>query len=206
MELTLFGLGVLAMLIGWRLAWRPTALDCARDRLFDLRETVRDEFLRRGWGLEHPMYKTLRDLINGHLRYTERVHFFGLVAFHVSLARQPELRAALKESVTRRLSCDDAGVASYCDEVRQKAALIMMAYVIETSAIALVLVVAGMAILAARNAARLPAVVRMPWRRSFRAAVLSSALMASLQPAHASQEEVQVFMEEHALAAGHVPA
>lgn len=199
MELTLFGFGILAMLAGWRYAWRPTALDCARDRLFDLRESVREDFIARGWGLAHPMYKTLRDLINGHLRYTERVHFFGLIAFHVKLASRPELRATLKTNVERRLSCDDAEVAKYGASVREKAALIMLAYVIETSAIALVLVMIGMAILAVRKLGKLSSLGVPTTRKLFRTAILSSALMASLQPANASQDEVQAFMEEHAL-------
>lgn len=199
MELALFGFGVLAMLMGWRYAWRPTALDCARDRLFDLRESVRAEFVEREWGLDHPMYKTLRDLINGHLRYTERVHFFGLVAFHVKLASHPDLRASLKASVERRLACDDAKLAEFCNDVRERAAVIMLVYVIETSAAALTLAAIGMAILTTRKLGRIPSLNTLSPRRLFRTAVLSSALMASLQPANASQDEVQAFMEDQAL-------
>lgn len=205
MQVMLFGLGLLAMLLGWRYAWKPTALDATRDRLFDLRNVVRHEFISKGWGLDHPMYKALRDLLNGHLRYTEQVHFFGFVAFLAAMAGSRELNETRKAYVDSRLSCDDADVSRFCGSVREKAAMIMLMYMIETSAIAIFLVICGTAIIAARHAgngiARIFSREAKACSRSARAAAVASALLVTLQPAHASREEVRVFMEDHALSA-----
>jgi hypothetical protein len=207
METMLLGIGIILMLAGWRFVWRPTTLDEARDRLFDLRESVRSEFVRRGISLDHPLYVALRDLLNGHLRHTESASFSTLIAFHVSVISQPEVREALQEHIEKRFGCSDPDLAKFAKQTREQASLVMVGYVIETSVLALALVAVGLAIVAARRAAR--AVARLIsgghdqiWPRVFsRAAILTGALLATLQPIHASRSEAQVVMEECALKA-----
>jgi hypothetical protein len=205
MESMLFGFGLLFAVAGWRYVWRRTALDEARDRLFDLRESVRDEFIRRELPLDHPLYIALRGLLNGHLRHTESASFSILIAFHVAVNNQPEVRAALKEHIEKRFGCTDPGLAEFAKQTREQAALIMMGYVIETSVLALAFVAVGLAIVAAQRTGR--ALSRLIdggnaqiWPRVFsRAAIMTGALLATLQPVHASQAEAQIVMEECAL-------
>ncbi len=205
MESVLLGIGIIVTMLGWRYVWRPTTLDEARDRLFDLRESVRDEFLRRGLPLDHPLHMALRSLLNGHLRHTESASFSILIAFHVAVIDQPEVRAALKEHVEKRFGCTDPQLAELAKQTREQAALIMLGYVIETSVLALALVAVGLAIVAAQRIVRAGARLfdgghAQIWPRVFsKAAILTGALLATLQPVHASRSEAQVVMEECAL-------
>jgi len=60
---------ILGLCFIWAL-WQKVCLDSCRDRLFDLREDVRDHFVN-SVGLGHPLYKEIRDAINAIIRFTE---------------------------------------------------------------------------------------------------------------------------------------
>lgn len=203
MESILFGIGVLLMMSGWRYVWRPTTLDDTRDRLFDLREEVRSEFVRRGLSLDHPLYIALRDLLNGHLRYTERASFAKLVSVRVAIDKDPAAQSELRAHIERRFHCPDQGLATFARQVRDRAGIVMLGYVIETSPFALLLAVIGVGVLVAHQVWSF--VVRgarlMSPQMLSRAAVLTSALFATLQPVHATRSDAQAVMEECALRA-----
>lgn len=44
MELVLSGVGIILSILTWQFMWKPTVLDAARDKLFDLRDRE-----VRGW-------------------------------------------------------------------------------------------------------------------------------------------------------------
>lgn len=71
MEHFLLGVGLIALQWLWTFVFKATMLDHARDKLFDLRDNLRQSFIEKGWDISSDAYRHLRDLCNGYLRYTE---------------------------------------------------------------------------------------------------------------------------------------
>ncbi len=139
METLLFGLGVLALLGAWKYIWLPSVLDRVRDKLFDLRDRdLRESFMREGLPLDHPIYKRLRDLLNGHLRHTESASIWELVAFFY-LARRS--KADLSAMADKRFHSHDQRVQTIVQRVRFQSAIIMLAYMLFSSVLAIPLLI-----------------------------------------------------------------
>jgi len=135
-ETTLLGIGILAFMGMWRWMARPTYLDEARDQLFDLRDDlVRPFFLKQKAGLHHPQYIALRNLINGHLRYTESVSLLGFVVMLVWMSRNEAAARSLQVKHEAAFSTDDQEVREFGEKIRKEASWIMMGYTIKTSVI-----------------------------------------------------------------------
>lgn len=133
-ELVALGIGMLMMIATWKWVAKPTYLDEARDKLFDLRDAkVRRYFLAMPEGLNHPMYVRTRSLINSLLRYTEKGSLIGFIATVFEMNRNSELRTEVKEQTDNMFNCDDENIASFCHEVREQASVIMFDYMAKTS-------------------------------------------------------------------------
>lgn len=134
MEIALTGLGLLLLALTWKYVWLPTALDTARDRLFDLRDReVRAWFVQNEISLDHPVYISLRELLNGMLKNTESLtimHIASLVAWSKA---NPELDQQRRKGIEERFSTDDKRIKNLVDGVREKASMIMLDYVVESS-------------------------------------------------------------------------
>lgn len=140
MEQLLAGIGIIACMVTWRYMWLPSTLDTARDRLFDIRDKqVRAWFVERNMPLDHPIYKALRDLLNGMLKNTESltlIHVGALIAWQTS---NPEREAKWRQEIDRRFETDDPELKTLIKEVREQATMVMLEYVVETSGPALLL-------------------------------------------------------------------
>ncbi|MGK8222250.1 hypothetical protein ACRS2S_19700 [Achromobacter xylosoxidans] len=135
-ETTLLGIGILVLMATWRWMARPTYLDQARDQLFDLRDDcVRPFFLRHEKGLHHPQYIALRNLINGHLRYTESVSLLGFVAMVIWMSRNVDAARVLQSRHEAVFDTDEIEVQKFSEETRRRATWIMLGYAIKTSLI-----------------------------------------------------------------------
>lgn len=144
MESMLAGFGIAICIVTWRYMWMPTALDAARDALFDLRDNkARAWFVERGIPLDHPVYKALRDLINGHLRYTESLSYYHLVSMLVWASKNHEADALRRKQIETRFASDDPELNKLVKDIREQASFIMLGYVVETSILAFSLAVAG---------------------------------------------------------------
>lgn len=128
-----FGINVFLFAAIWRFVWKKSALDTRRDQLFDLRDEVRTYFLKHEQGLSSPVYAALRDLLNGHLRYTEDLTFARYVSMTVAMNRDPALAEKLKQELDAKLATDNLEVAEYITTVRMRAVIIMMNFMVETS-------------------------------------------------------------------------
>lgn len=116
------GIAILLALLSWWFAYKPSLLDKTRDELFDLRQEIRDYFLQSGRGLDHPMYAALRNLINGHLRYTESLtmsRFIFWVHWH---GKHPQKAEQLRLRVEAPFQTDDRELAAFVMNVRVRAA------------------------------------------------------------------------------------
>lgn len=137
MELTFFGLNVFLLVLVWRYIIRKTILDNSRDKLFDLRDEVRATFIRNGWDLGSPQYKNLRDLINGHLRFTEEFSLWKLAFFEASIKQNKTLQNELHERVQKIFSSADPMQAKFTNSVRRRAVAAVMNFSIFGSGILL---------------------------------------------------------------------
>lgn len=144
MQMTLLGIGTILMVFSWSYMWRPTVLDSARDKLFDLRDrTVRAYFIERGLGLDHPVYLALRELLNGHLRYTESLSFFRFVSLAAWTAQHMEIDKARRLGIESKFKTDDPALLELVRKVREQSTMIMIEYMVESSVVALTMALIG---------------------------------------------------------------
>jgi hypothetical protein len=130
MSLTAFAIGMLFFIAAWSAA-RKTALDTTRDRLFDLRDEVRSSFLDRPEGLSHPLYRELRDHLNRYIRFTEDLHFWGMLFF---IARLPiHLVNEIDRQLEAKYNVSDPALKAYALKIRSSSAVIMQKYMLMTS-------------------------------------------------------------------------
>lgn len=129
----------MGILVAWR-CWRLTFIDHSRDNLFALRDNVRDWFLETGRGLEHPMYRELRDYINHYLRFMQHNRFTGLIYVYrrtdLALIRQ------LSERIDQRFSTTDAELVKKIAAVRTSVWHTCLTYMVATSFLFLGLTIA----------------------------------------------------------------
>lgn len=203
MELALTGIGIVLCAITWRGMWKPSTLDTARDRLFDLRDRqVRGWFLEHGIPLDHPIYVALRDLLNGMLKNTDTLTFSHVVWLLAWAEEHPDIEARRRKILEARFATDDPRLKQLVREVRENASGVMFAYVIESSPAALFFALMGaIAVFVARACRWVITVfrngggmVRAPLRTHLAAALLTCATLMGLT----SRATAQATMEEKA--------
>lgn len=121
MDLLLCGINILALLVLWHFVVKKTLVDHARDKLFDLRDQIRREHISRGWGIDSEAYKNLRKMINAYLRYTESYSVWKIVALHVELSQNEEMREHVRKRVSSNFETNSPEHASYIKTVRSAA-------------------------------------------------------------------------------------
>lgn len=145
MEQVLFGVGLIAMVITWSKLWRPLVLDKTRDKLFDLRDkNLKEYFLQRNLPLTHPIYKAMRDLLNGHLRHTEKLTFIKFVLMSSWGDQHPEPESEIRQRIEKRFRSDDLELNQFSSQVRMQAAMIMLEYMVESSLLAFLAALFGL--------------------------------------------------------------
>lgn len=203
MELLLTGFGVIACMLTWHYAWRPCTLDAARDRLFDLRDQeVRGWFIRNGVGLDHPVYKALRDLLNGMLKNTESLTFTHVAMLIAWSKEHADIDSRRRQEIEKLFQTDDHRIDALVKSVREKASMIMLDYVVESSPFAMVLALLGIVGIVAfrcynwvRAAFSSGRDMSPALRTRFAAALLSVATLTGLT----SRASAQATVEEKAL-------
>jgi len=129
----LLGVNILLFILLWKKVLRPSSLDDCRDKLFDLRDEVRAYFISRSLPLSDPIYKQLRDLINFHLRFTENLSLSSIIHFSVVVGRNKELSSHLKNQIDNRFKTDDKALTKFVEDVRTRATIILMFYMMQSS-------------------------------------------------------------------------
>lgn len=140
MEFALFGLNGLLLLAVWHFILKRTILDSHRDQLFDLRDKLRETFVAEGWDMHSPLYRRLRDLINGYLRFTESYSFGEFVFLEREVRSNHRLQAALKERMAKDFVVTQAEQAKFVAKLRNDAVSVMMSYMILSSGPLVILV------------------------------------------------------------------
>lgn len=181
MELVLFGLGFFLLFATWRWMLKPSLLDATRDKLFDLRESMRAYFVGTKEGLDHPAYKDLRMLLNGHLRYTEDLSFVGFVLTIFSAVNHKEDFSAVRNKLDRKFNAhtESEETRRYIKEVRFAASAIMLDYMIKTSLLAWFFAILGTIVTFVQNLKKLGKILansdsHIPWGRAVAAMLMVS--------------------------------
>jgi hypothetical protein len=133
MELMIFALSGLFLGVVWQFMLKKTVLDYHRDQLFDLRDELREEFIEKGWDLSAPIYKKLRDLINGYLRFTESYSFWETFMLERMVHKNNQLTSALNRHHEKTFQVSEVSQRDFVSGLRHRAAWIIMRYMILSS-------------------------------------------------------------------------
>jgi len=128
-----FGINVILLISIWNLMLKKTILDHYRDQLFDLRSEVREFFVQKNMSLDSVSYKNLRDLLNGHLRFTETITFLKFIVLEVEIQKNNELQTYLKTEIDKRFRTEDPALKEFIVCVRDKAKAILLNHMINSS-------------------------------------------------------------------------
>ncbi|MDO8206768.1 MAG: hypothetical protein Q7T38_02985 [Gallionella sp.] len=134
-----FGINVILLIAVWNLMLKKSILDHYRDQLFDLRGEMREFFVQKDISLDSVAYKNLRDLLNGHLRFTETITFLKFIVLEVEIQKNKELQAYLKAEIDKRFSAEDPALKEFIVQVRDRAKVILLNYMINSSGAALLI-------------------------------------------------------------------
>lgn len=172
--------------------WKNTFLDHYRDQLFDLREDVRAFFLQNDLGLQHPIYKKLRNLLNQHIRFLEDVTFLRVVSRARLLVKNKKLREHLIHRVEKTFSSDDPELNKYSEKVRCEAIDILALYIVQSNMLLffLVNVIARYSYLKSRLTAISVSIKE-------KVSIASHHLLKSLATDGISLEELSYFSEDY---------
>jgi hypothetical protein len=133
MELTILGINILLLIAVWKFMLRKTMLDSSRDQLFDLRDELRAVFVKNGWNLNSPSYRNLRDLVNGHLRFTEEMSVSRVSYIAAAIKKDKELLAYQHEKIAKIFDSSDPVQKRFIDDFRKRAVTVAMNYAVYSS-------------------------------------------------------------------------
>lgn len=120
-------------MIVWKYILHPSILDHFRDKLFDLRDNVRDYYLTNDIALDDKTYKSIRDLINSHLRFTERMSLIKVLCFSSLVDNNKELKNYIKNELDSKFNTNNKELLKFIKETRDKSSLILIDYMVFSS-------------------------------------------------------------------------
>lgn len=129
-----FSIGTLVLIVVWQY-YKKTSADAFRDQLFDLRDEVREYFLKSAHGLESDYYIRLRTLLNGYLLFTEKATFGSFIGLCLAMAKNPEVAKLHSEEIRKAFITSDQDLQKFINNVRLRARNIIFLYMADTSAL-----------------------------------------------------------------------
>lgn len=128
-----FGINIILSVLVWKFILKPSLLDHYRDKLFSLREEVRDFFISKGIGLDDKIYINLRNIINTHLRFTENMSFTSVAYFSTKIEKDHEIKRYIKNEIERKFKTNDKEMEIFVSNIRNKSINILSTYMIFSS-------------------------------------------------------------------------
>jgi hypothetical protein len=132
-NLILFGFNIILIIVIWKVILRSSILGHFRDKLFDQREKIREYYIANKIPLEDETYKNIRDLINGHLRFTEDMSFTQVIHFASKIESDDDLKSYLKNQTDAKFKSDNQDLSKFLEESRTKSSRILFNYMILSS-------------------------------------------------------------------------
>lgn len=133
-QVSLMGVGILLIMMTWIFMLKPSQLDETRDMLFDLRDDdLREGFLKHQQGLSHPLYIKLRQVLNNHLMFTNKLTFTEFIIMILWMNRNQNKFQETVDNHHDEFLCDDEELNELSKYVRAKAAIIMVNHMVRSS-------------------------------------------------------------------------
>ena len=123
-------LAFIALLIAWR-CWKKTVRAMVRDRLFDLRDELRNHYVENGLDMNDGAYARTRERLNNLLRYTKNMRMIGYIYFSTHVDKEV-VGAADAEFETIIQKCDSE-TAGLIRRVRRQSCETILLYMAATS-------------------------------------------------------------------------
>lgn len=133
MDLILSGIALLLLLPVWRNIVKRSLLDTHRDKLFDLRDELRGKFHSAQWDMNSQVYRQLRDILNGYLRYTESFQFSEFSFIESRIRQNPDLQATMKAKFEEAFIDLEEDQRRFAIKLRSEARRVMMSHMILSS-------------------------------------------------------------------------
>ena len=129
-----FLLSVIFLYYAWFYMWRRVHLEEAIDKLFDLRDEVRDRFSEEK-ELDSSAYSALRGLLNGHIKFIDEITLFFLFYFNYRSKQNTKVFEGLRYQIEQELETENDELRKYIADVRKRAETIINDYLNKTSII-----------------------------------------------------------------------
>ena len=131
------GLGVLVLLFSWVYVHKKTAVDVFRNKMFRLRDEVRDYYAENSVPMDSPGYKAIRGLLNSYIYNAENISFSFSTKFRVELNNNPEIENYLIDKVEAPYRACEKETRDFLSDVRMRARSDCQLFVIQKSGIAM---------------------------------------------------------------------
>lgn len=119
-----------ALLVSWR-CWKKTARAMVRDRLFDLRDELRNHYVENGLDMNDGAYAKTRERLNNLLRYTKEMRMIGYIYFSANVDKEMvDATAAEFDSVVQKC---DSKTAELIGRIRRQSCETILLYMAATS-------------------------------------------------------------------------
>lgn len=130
MEILEILIAFVTLVAAWR-CWKKTARAAVRDRLFDLRDELRNHYVEVGLDMNDGVYELIRGRINKLLRYTKDMRMIGYLYFstHIDNAQVQ----AESEELEHNISKCDHDTAELIRRIRHQACETVLLYMAATS-------------------------------------------------------------------------
>lgn len=120
----------LVLVFAWRY-WKKTARGAVRDRIFDLRDELRNHYVENHLDMEDGAYAKTRDRLNNLLRYTKDMRMIGYLYFSCHVDGEMVDAAAVEFDALIQ-KCDSK-TAALITEIRRQSCEAILLYMAATS-------------------------------------------------------------------------
>ena len=137
MSMIILSFALVALIFVWTFFWQKALTNYTKNVLFNYRDTLRSWFIAQGYGLEHPSYRTARNMINATLWHIEYASWAKYASFLFVARKFPEWDKEGRNSVELMFSTTDPKIAEHIFQLRKAMAIVFMTHIIMKSAIAI---------------------------------------------------------------------
>ncbi len=120
----------IVLVFAWR-CWKKTARAMVRDRLFDLRDELRNYYVDNGIDMNDGAYAKTRERLNNLLRYTKDMRMIGYIYFSAHVEKgMVDATAAEFDAVIQKC---DSKTAELIRRIRRQSCEMILLYMAATS-------------------------------------------------------------------------
>lgn len=120
----------MVLVIVWR-CWKKTARAMVRDRLFDLRDELRNHYVENKLDMNDGAYERTRERLNNLLRYTKAMRMIGFIYFSAHIDK--EIVDETAEEFDAAIKMCDSKTAALIERIRRQSCETILLYMAATS-------------------------------------------------------------------------